>query len=118
MCCITHLWQIGIFLSEILLACRDVGDVDIVGVCDVPQEEGASGHGSACGAAVAAVEYCDDVFGLHLASSDVDEGAYDGPYHIAEETVGGDFEVPCAFVVNPVPSGFAEVAYIGFDVGV
>ena len=49
---------------------------------------------------------------------DIDECAYDCSYHVAEEAVGGYFEVPAAFVAVSVPAGFAEVAYIGLYVGV
>jgi len=75
------------------------------------------GHRGAGGAAVAALDYLHDVFGLHLAATDIDKCADNGPDHVSEKTVGGD-DKAVASVAETLPPGAPEVTYIGLYVGV
>lgn len=65
-----------------------------VGIFYVPKEERACGHGIAGGAAVGGAEDVEDAGGGVFVAADVDEGANDGAYHVAQEAVGCNFEVP------------------------
>ena len=72
-------------------------------------------HRSACGATVFTLNNLAKFFYRHLVASYLDKGTDDGPYHVAEETVGGDSKNPLLAIL--FPAGMGDAAIVCFDIG-
>ena len=105
------------FVMVFILSCEDANrDYGLIGIGDVPEEEGVAGHGGAGGAAVFAFDDLAEFIHSHLVAAHLYEGADDGAYHVAQETVGGDGEHPLFALSGPL--GVGDMAVVGLDVGV
>lgn len=55
--------------------------------------------------------------GASLSASHLDERAHDGSHHIAQKAVGAHLKIP-QVGLDLHPSGYAQVADVGLDLGV
>ncbi len=90
---------------------------DVV-VGHIPEEKRFGWHRGAGGATVFCRYDAGEIVGGEFVASDIDEGADDGSDHVSEKTVGGDDKHVAARLRQLGPTGFRDVAYVCFDVGV
>ena len=90
---------------------------NIVVVLYVNKREGVAGHRVAGGATVLAVYHLAELLEREPAAAHFDERADYGAHHVAQETVGRDFELPHV-VGRFFPHGAAHAADVGLRVGV
>ena len=90
---------------------------NIVGIRHVCQEQRVAGHGHSCGATVFLLDDFTELLDGEHATSHIEEGADNGTHHVAEETVGGDGELPLERG-NLFPFGVCDLAVVRLHVGV
>ena len=90
---------------------------NIFRVGDVSEEEGVAGDRGACGATVFLLDDFTELLDGEHTTTYIEEGADDGAYHVAEEAVGGDGELPLDGR-HLFPLGKHDAAVVCLHVGV
>ena len=76
-----------------------------------------AGDGGAGAAAVFLFDDLTELFDGHLATAYLEEGAYDGAHHVAQEAVGLDNKAPLV-LAHLLPSGLHDATIVGGHIGV